>query len=157
MTLAAFLSVALMHLMAAISPGPAVLMSARTGLTEGFRVGVFLAMGIGAGAVFWAASAMFGLAVLFKLAPSLLIALKLIGGAYLFYLGFHLWRDAATPFVTEDARPTPRSRHGGGHAPNGKSWSSIFQTQPCGVQTLHARVHRHLAVAMQPSPSDQCL
>ena len=30
MTLAAFLTVAFLHLMAAISPGPAVLMSART-------------------------------------------------------------------------------------------------------------------------------
>ena len=36
---------------AAVSPGPAVLMSARTGLTEGFRTGLMLAMGIGAGAV----------------------------------------------------------------------------------------------------------
>ncbi|MBL4928589.1 LysE family translocator [Fuscibacter oryzae] len=109
MSFAAFLAFALLTLLGAVSPGPAVLVAARTGLNEGFRVGFFLAMGIGAGAVFWAASAMFGLAILFKMAPSLLIAFKLIGGGYLLYLGFKLWRDAAQPFVSEDASPTPRS------------------------------------------------
>ena len=54
MTFAAFLAVAFLHLMAAISPGPAVLMSARTGVTEGLRTGFFLATGIGVGGVIWA-------------------------------------------------------------------------------------------------------
>jgi threonine/homoserine/homoserine lactone efflux protein len=109
MTLTAFLAFALLTLLGAISPGPAVLMSARTGLTEGFRTGTFLAIGIGAGAVFWATCAMSGLGLLFAWAPSLLIALKLAGGAYLIWVGVSLWRDAAKPFDTADARPTPRS------------------------------------------------
>jgi threonine/homoserine/homoserine lactone efflux protein len=109
MTLTAFLAFAFLTLMGAISPGPAVLMSARTGLNEGFRTGAFLAIGIGAGAVFWAACAMSGLGLLFAWAPSLLIGLKLAGGGYLLWIGFTLWRDAAKPFVTADASPTPRS------------------------------------------------
>lgn len=109
MTLTAFLAFTLLTLLGAISPGPAVLMSARTGLTEGFRTGTFLAIGIGAGAVFWATCAMSGLGLLFAWAPSLLIALKLAGGAYLIWVGATLWRDAAKPFDTADARPTPRS------------------------------------------------
>jgi threonine/homoserine/homoserine lactone efflux protein len=60
MTLTAFLAVSFLHLMAAISPGPAVLMSARTGVTEGLRTGFFLALGIGAGGVIWAMAALFG-------------------------------------------------------------------------------------------------
>ncbi len=44
-------------------------MSARTGLTEGMRTGLMLAMGIGAGAVVWASAAMFGLNLLFAAAP----------------------------------------------------------------------------------------
>ena len=51
----AFAAIALLSLMAAISPGPAVLMAARTGVTEGLRTGLFLAAGIGAGAVVVAA------------------------------------------------------------------------------------------------------
>ena len=88
MTLTAFIAVALLHLMAAISPGPAVLMAARTGVTEGLRTGAFLAMGIGLGGVIWAAAALFGLALVFQAAPSLLWALKLIGGAYLIYMAW---------------------------------------------------------------------
>jgi len=94
---------------AAISPGPAVLMSARTGLTEGMRTGVMLAMGIGAGAVVWASAAMFGLNVLFTAAPALLWALKIGGAAYLLWMGWTLWRHAAEPFVTTDSRAVPRS------------------------------------------------
>jgi len=114
MTLAAFLAFALLSLFAAVSPGPAVLMAARTGLTEGFRTGAALAAGIGAGAVVWASAAMFGLNLLFAAAPALLWALKIGGGAYLVWLGVKLWRSAATPFDTApfdlgDSRPVPRS------------------------------------------------
>ena len=109
MTPAAFLAFAGLVVFAAVSPGPAVLMSARTGLTEGFRTGLMLAMGIGAGAVVWASAAMFGLNLLFAAAPALLWALKLGGAAYLIWMAIHLWRDAKAPLVTEDTRPVPRS------------------------------------------------
>lgn len=109
MTLAAFLTFAGLVTFAAISPGPAVLMAARTGLTEGARTGTMLAMGIATGAMFWALAAMFGLNLIFAAAPSLLWALKIGGAAYLLWMAFHLWRDAKKPFVTEDARPVPRS------------------------------------------------
>lgn len=109
MTFAAFLAFAGLVIFAAISPGPAVLMSARTGLSEGFKIGVMLAMGIGTGAVIWALAAMFGLNIVFAAAPSLLWALKIGGAAYLLYMAWNLWRDAKPPFVTTDARPVPRS------------------------------------------------
>ncbi len=109
MTLTAFAAFALLSLFAAISPGPAVLMSARTGLTEGFRTGAMLAAGIGAGAVVWASAAMFGLNILFAAAPALLWILKIGGGAYLIWMGIKLWRGATEPFDTTDTRPVPRS------------------------------------------------
>lgn len=109
MTLAAFLAFALLSLFAAVSPGPAVLMSARTGLSEGFRTGAMLAAGIGAGAVVWASAAMFGLNIVFAAAPALLWALKIGGGAYLCWMGWKLWATASEPFVTTDTRPVPRS------------------------------------------------
>lgn len=109
MSLAAFLAFAGLVLFAVVSPGPAVLMSARTGLSEGFRTGVMLALGIATGAAFWALAAMFGLHLIFDAAPSLLWALKIGGAAYLLWLGWNLWRDAITPFIAEDARPVPRS------------------------------------------------
>lgn len=109
MTLAAFITFAGLVILAAISPGPAVLMAARTGLNEGVKTGVFLGMGIGTGAMIWAMAAMFGLNIVFAAAPSLLWALKIGGAAYLIWMAWTLWRGAAQPFVTEDTRPVPRS------------------------------------------------
>ncbi len=109
MTPGAFLTFAGLVTFAAISPGPAVLMAARTGLTEGARTGVMLAMGIATGAMFWALAAMFGLNLIFAAAPSLLWALKIGGAGYLLWMGWNLWRNAPNPFLTEDSRPVPRS------------------------------------------------
>jgi threonine/homoserine/homoserine lactone efflux protein len=108
-TLAAFLAVALLHLMAAVSPGPAVLMAARTGVTEGMRTGAFLAMGIGLGGVIWAAAALFGLNLVFTAAPALLWAFKIAGAGYLIWMAFGMWRDAARPLDMGASGRPPRS------------------------------------------------
>ncbi|MDO8983816.1 LysE family translocator [Cypionkella sp.] len=109
MTLTAFLAVAFLHLMVAISPGPAVLMSARTGVIEGLRTGFFLACGIGIGGVVWALAALFGLNLVFQAAPALLYALKIVGGLYLIYMAWGMWKSADQPLdMTETTRP-PRT------------------------------------------------
>ncbi len=99
MTLAAFLAAWALHLVAAASPGPAVLMAARTGVSEGFRTGVWLAFGLGLGAVVWAVAALFGLAVLFRVAPALLWGFKVVGGLFLCWIAFNMWRHAAEPMA----------------------------------------------------------
>ncbi|TMV90356.1 LysE family translocator [Thioclava sp. BHET1] len=109
MTLAALTAIYFVHLAAAISPGPAVLLAARTSLREGFLRGTWLAVGIGLGACIWAAAALFGLAVLFRVAPALLSVLKLVGAAYLLYLAFKMWRHAPEPLDTDLPR-LPRER-----------------------------------------------
>jgi threonine/homoserine/homoserine lactone efflux protein len=108
MTLTAFLAVAGLLTMGAVSPGPAVLMSARTGVSEGLRTGFFLSLGIGAGAVFWAVLALSGLAVIFQIAPTLLWAFKIIGGLYLVWMAIGMWRHAAEPLADVTDAP-PRS------------------------------------------------
>jgi len=97
MTLATLAAIWLVHLAAAISPGPAVVLSARTSLREGFRAGTWLSVGIGLGACLWACAAMFGLAILFRVAPALLTVLKYAGAAYLIYLAWMMWRGASQP------------------------------------------------------------
>jgi threonine/homoserine/homoserine lactone efflux protein len=104
-TLAAFLAVAGLLTMGAVSPGPAVLMSAKTGVSEGLRTGFFLSLGIGAGAVFWAVLALSGLAVIFEVAPTLLWAFKIAGGLYLVWMAYGMWRHAAEPLP--DLTDTP--------------------------------------------------
>ena len=109
MTTSAFIAVVLLHLMAAISPGPAVLMAARTGVTQGFRAGAALAVGIGVGGVIWAMAALFGLAILFEYAPMLLTGFKLVGGAFLIYMAFKLWKSADQPLAQAGTDTPPRS------------------------------------------------
>lgn len=107
MTVSAFLAIWFVHLLAAISPGPAVLMAARVGLTEGARRGAWLAAGLGLGAVIWAAAALFGLAVVFRVAPGLLWGMKIAGAGYLIWLAVKMWRhaDEAVDLAGPAARP----------------------------------------------------
>ncbi len=109
MTLAAFATAWFLHLLAAASPGPAVLMTARTGVTEGFRTAALLSVGIGLGAVVWAVAALFGLALLFQIAPAALWAFKIAGALFLMWLAIGMWRHAAEPLATASADAPPRS------------------------------------------------
>ncbi len=101
MSLAALAAIYFVHLAAAISPGPTVLLAARTGLREGFGRGVWLALGFGLGACVWAFAALFGLAVVFETAPALLDVLKYAGAAYLLWLAWKMWRHAPDTLETD--------------------------------------------------------
>lgn len=109
MTLTAFLSVVLIHLAAAISPGPSFVVALRVAAAEGFGTAVALALGFGLGAVLWATAAMAGMAVLFELVPELFRALKLVGAGFLLFIAVMMWRHAATPLAPTEAGAAPRS------------------------------------------------
>jgi threonine/homoserine/homoserine lactone efflux protein len=97
MTLAAFATAWFLHLIAAVSPGPAVLLCARLAATEGMRTGFFYAVGVAIGGCLWALAALLGLSVLFEVAPGLLWGLKIGGGLFLIWLGLKMWRHAPDP------------------------------------------------------------
>lgn len=97
MTLAAFLTIAGLHLMAAMSPGPSFVVSVRTAAAEGFRPALGLAIGFGLGAVIWATAALAGLSLLFQVVPALFTALKIAGGAFLIWIAIQTWRHARAP------------------------------------------------------------
>ncbi len=109
MTFGIFLSIIAIHLAAAVSPGPSFVVALRTAASEGFAVACALAFGFGCGAVLWAAGAVAGIAVLFELVPALFTSLKLIGAAFLLFLGLMMWRHATDPFEEPDADIPPRS------------------------------------------------
>ncbi|MGH1414721.1 MAG: LysE family translocator [Pelagimonas sp.] len=109
MALTVFLSISLIHLLAAISPGPTFVLCLRTAASEGFATAAMLSLGFGIGAMLWAAGAMAGLALLFELVPTLFFALKILGGLFLIYVAVLMWRSASDsmPQMTDKA---PRSR-----------------------------------------------
>ncbi|GIT91958.1 transporter [Jannaschia pagri] len=107
MTALAFASVALVHLLAAISPGPSFVLSLRTAAAEGFRPAVGLAIGFGVGAAIWALAALLGLSLLFQVIPILFTLLKVGGAIFLIWIGFMMWRHARDP-LPEVSDGTPR-------------------------------------------------
>ncbi len=108
MTTAAFFTVVLIHIMAAISPGPAFVVSVKLAASEGFKAAAALAIGFGLGAAIWAAAAMAGLALVFELVPQLFVALKVLGAAFLIFIAVMMWRHASAPLPRLD-NIAPRS------------------------------------------------
>jgi threonine/homoserine/homoserine lactone efflux protein len=109
MTAAAFLSIILLHLIGAISPGPAFVMTIRTAAAEGLRPALFAALGLAFGAVSWAVAALLGLQLLFHLAPAALLAFKLAGAAFLLWIAWQIFRHADTALPQVEAGPAPRT------------------------------------------------
>ncbi len=105
MTLLAFASVALVHLLAAVSPGPSFVLSIRTAATEGFASATGLAVGFGIGAAIWAAMALLGLSVLFEVVPVLFTVLKVVGALFLVWIAVSMWRQAPDPLPPPGQSP----------------------------------------------------
>jgi RhtB (resistance to homoserine/threonine) family protein len=75
---------------AVTSPGPDMLVTLRSSLVGSTRAGLFTALGIGLGLCFHTGYSLVGLAVLISRSILLFDALKLVGAAYLIYVG---WRS----------------------------------------------------------------
>ncbi len=79
------------------SPGPSFLFVARLSAESGARAGLAAALGMGFGGGLFAILAIAGLTALLEQAPWLYLGFKIVGGAYLVYLGHRLWRGAREP------------------------------------------------------------
>src|SRR5690349_10925334 len=80
-----------------VSPGPSFVLVARTAMSSSRSDGVAAAIGMGVGAVVFAAAALLGLHGLVLAMPSVYLALKVSGGLYLAYLGARIWLSAEQP------------------------------------------------------------
>ena len=65
------------------------------------RDGLAAAVGMGVGGVFFSIIAILGLLAILTAVPLLHLAFKVLGGAYLVYLGYRIWRGARQPLVLE--------------------------------------------------------
>lgn len=103
---AAILSITIALTIGAMSPGPSFVMVARTALAVSRKDGLAAAVGMGVGGVFFAAIALLGLLALLTAVPILYVLLKVMGGAYLIYLGYKIWQGSAQP-ITLNATEQP--------------------------------------------------
>ena len=106
--LLAVLSISGAITLGAMSPGPSFLMVARTSAARSRADGLAAALGMGIGGVLFAVLALAGVHVVLSTVPLLYGALKVLGGAYLVYLGWTIWRGAATPLVLRDTPASSR-------------------------------------------------
>lgn len=90
-------SIGLVQVLAVISPGPSFLITVRTAAARSSLDGLKVALGLGAGAITWAAAAMLGLNLVFQQLPWLYFAMKFGGALYLLWLAFQMLRHAAEP------------------------------------------------------------
>lgn len=91
-------------LVAIASPGPALLMATHTAASRGRSAGIVVGVGLGLMACTWTMMALLGLAVVFQLFPMVYTGVKVLGGAYLLFLAYKMWRNASAPI---DARIPP--------------------------------------------------
>ena len=87
MTLSAWLSLALVCLLGAMSPGPSLAIVVRHSVTSGTRAGVICAFSHGFGIFLWAALMVSGLGALLLAQPTWFDGLRALGAGFLLYLG----------------------------------------------------------------------
>jgi threonine/homoserine/homoserine lactone efflux protein len=91
------LSIAGAIALGAMSPGPSFVMVARTAVARSRRDGLAAALGMGVGGVLFVTAVILGVHVVLSAVPWLYAALKLLGGIYLAWLGWRIWRGAREP------------------------------------------------------------
>lgn len=92
-------------LVGAISPGPSFLLVCRTSMIYSRRAGMVAALGMGVGGALFAGLALAGFVALLSEVPSLHLALRVVGGAYLLYLAYRIWTGAKQPLSVKADSP----------------------------------------------------
>lgn len=111
MTLTSSLAFALAVFLFAVTPGPAILACVAQALGSGFRSALALAAGIVLGDVIFLLMAIYGLAFISTTLDSLFVGVRVVGGAYLLWMGWRMWTtDAAA------AKVRPASQRQGARA-----------------------------------------
>ena len=113
MTLSAWLSLALVCLLGAMSPGPSLAIVVRHTVTSGTRAGVICAFAHGFGIFLWAALMVSGLGALLLAQPTWFDGLRALGAVFLLYLGCRalmVQRDASADTVQTNSGGPKSSR-----------------------------------------------
>ena len=95
-----------------VTPGQDTALTIRNSLVGGRRGGVQTAIGVSLGQFFWALATSVGVAALLRASEPAFLALRLVGAAYLLYLGGHALRLALS---RNRNVPVPPAMHGRRH------------------------------------------
>lgn len=91
------ITVALVQMLAVVSPGPSFLITARMAVARSRLDGMRVALGLAAGTVVWSSAAVLGLHVIFTQVPWLYTLMKIAGALFLIYIAVQTIRHAREP------------------------------------------------------------
>ena len=107
MTFALILTLCLALTLLAATPGPGVFAAVSRTLVSGFWHGIVVSCGIVLGDLFFLSFAILGLAVAAQLMGDVFVVVRILGGAYLIWLGWKMLKAEPTPF---NERSEPKSK-----------------------------------------------
>jgi threonine/homoserine/homoserine lactone efflux protein len=107
MSLASYLALALAVFILALTPGPVVVATVARSLFSGLGAALGFVAGVAVIDLAYLLLAVFGLSAISSVLGELFIAIKILGAAYLVYLGIRLWMDRAHEMQIA-AAPIPR-------------------------------------------------
>lgn len=96
------ISVAIVHLLAVMSPGPDFVVCLKNTLKYDRAAGIWTAFGFSIGVLIHVSYCLFGIAVLISKSIFWFSIIKFIGAAYLIYLGIQLLRSPSTSNIDVD-------------------------------------------------------
>src|SRR5215469_9185836 len=105
----ALFSILAAQALGAISPGPSFLFVTRTSVAVSRKDGLAAAAGMGLGAAIVTTLALVGVRAVIAQVEWLYISFKLLGGAYLLYLAFRLWRASLAEVPDKDPTLAPKA------------------------------------------------
>jgi threonine/homoserine/homoserine lactone efflux protein len=100
-------------LVGAVSPGPSFVLVSRISVKSSRADGLAAALGMGIGGAIFATLALLGLVTILLQVETLYLALRILGGLYLIYLGIRIWRGESEPLEVSEkgvSRPSTALR-----------------------------------------------
>jgi len=108
--LSEFITVAIIHLLAVMSPGPDFVMIMRNSLLYSRKTGIYSAIGLGAGIAVHVTYSLIGIGFIISKSVLLFSIIKLLGAGYLVYVGYKSLKATHNFSQNETYNRLPRRR-----------------------------------------------
>jgi len=100
--LSQFITLMIAHVLAMASPGQDFALILKYSVSYGRKIGRATALGIGSGILVHAAYTVLGLSFIIYRSPTAFMVLRLLGGAYLIFIGLKAWLGKHSPLNGEN-------------------------------------------------------
>ena len=159
MTLATWITFFLACWAISLSPGPGAIAAMSAGLNQGFRRGYFTVLGLVLGIWTQMIIVVIGLGAIIKTSETAFTAMKLLGAAYLVWVGISQWRAGDKPMVASTDAPIRTRkqlvmRGWAINATNPKGTVFMLAVVPNFVDLAHPLLPQYLIIMMSLSFTD---